>query len=146
MELWICPLKENMNKFMSFQAGVYYPSLIFVRLLYCLCSVQPMYMCRLLWFFFFFFKHSVWKLSVQLAIYQAKLLLINSALILFQSHHMYSQMRNTAYTELSFRMSWSCKSCFSKESVRHVANADIEEPALPASYYPCVFAWDYCFH
>lgn len=54
MELWICPLKENMNKFMTFQAGVYYPSLIFVRLLYCLCSVQPMYMCRLLWFFFFF--------------------------------------------------------------------------------------------
>lgn len=49
-------------------------------------------------------------------------------------------MRNIAYTELSFRMSWSFKSCFPEDSVSHAANADTEEPELPASYYPCVFS------
>lgn len=84
------------------------------------------------------------KLTIQPDIHQTKLLWIISKFILSQSHHLYSEMSQTAYVELFCPEDF--KSCFLEQASCDIANADIEESALHASYYPCACSQDFYFH
>lgn len=53
-------------------------------------------------------------------------------------------MSRTAYVELFCPEDF--KSCFLEQASCDIANADIEESALHASYYPCACSQDFYFH